>query len=299
MRKLISILAVAIAIFLSPEALKAQENSKPSSNALHCLWKVEGASNVVYLLGAIHLLQATNYPLPAVIESAFTNSKIAVFETDVDKMNEPAQQTAMMSKIILPQGQTLKQNLSPKVYESLSKHVTEAGIPMQLLEQYQPAAAIMTVEVMDLMALGAHPDFGVDMHFIKLARDGGKRVVPLETIDFQIGLLTGFSKEEEDLLVEKSLEDIDNEKKLFGEMVSAWRTGDAAALENMLNELRTAAPSIFKKLVSGRTANWIPQFEKLLQGSQNAMVVVGAGHLVGPDGAVELLKKKGFKVTQL
>ena len=139
----------------------------------------------------------------------------------------------------------------------------------------------------------------MDKHFNKLARDKGKRVIPLETPEFQISLLTGFTKEEEDLVVEKSLDDIDNEKKQFGEMVDAWRTGDAAGLEKMLNDLRTEAPSIFKKLVSDRTASWIPQFEKLLRGSQNAMVIVGAGHLVGPDGAVELLKKKGFKVTQL
>ena len=70
-------------------------------------------------------------------------------------------------------------------------------------------------------------------------------------------------------------------------------------LEKMLNKMRADAPSIFKKLVSDRTASWIPEIEKLLHGSQNAIVIVGAGHLVGPDGAVELLRKRGVKVTQL
>jgi uncharacterized protein YbaP (TraB family) len=284
MRKLISVFwgLIAATIFLSPGLLRAQGNPKPSANALHCLWKAEGASNVVYLLGSIHLLQATNYPLPAVIESAFSNSQTAVFETDIDKMDDPAQQMAMMSKIMLPQGQTLRQNLSSNVYESLSKHAAEIGLPMTALDQYRPAAVVMTLEVMELTTLGADPEFGVDKHFSKLAREHGKRVIPLETPEFQIGLLTGFSKEEEDLLVEKSIEDIDNEKKLFGEMVAAWRTGDSAALEKMLNELRTEAPSIFKKLVSDRTSSWIPQLDKLLQGSQNAIVIVGAGHLSAP-----------------
>jgi len=301
MRKLKSAFwaVITISIFLSPALTKAQGTLKQSANTLHCLWKAEGASNVVYLLGSIHLLQATNYPLPAVIESAFTNSQIAVFEADIDKMDEPAQQMALLSKIMLPQGESLKQNLSSNVYESLSKHAADVGLPMPLLDQYRPAAAVMTLEVMELMALGADPQFGVDKHFLKLARDGGKRVIPLETVDFQIGLLTNFSKQEEDLLVEKSLEDIDDEKKLFGEMVAAWRTGDSASLEKMLNKMRMEAPSIFKKLVSDRTASWIPQFEKLLQGSQNAIVIVGAGHLVGPDGSVELLRKKGVKVTQM
>ena len=83
------------------------------------------------------------------------------------------------------------------------------------------------------------------------------------------------------------------------DFVQAWKTGDAPGLEKMLNEMRTDAPSIFKRLVSDRTASWIPEIEQLLHGSQNAIIIVGAGHLVGPDGAIELLKKKGVKVTQL
>ena len=245
------------------------------------------------------MLPATNYPLANVIDSAFANSKIAVFETDIDKLDESSQQTAILEKFSLPEGQTLKQNLSPKVYNSLSNHAAELGLPMQALERYRPVAAIQTLQVMELATLGADLKLGVDKHFFELARDQGKRIIPLETTDFEIGLLAGLSKPEEDLMVEKSLEEIDVEKKFYAGLVLAWQTGDSVALEKMLNQLRTEAPSIFKKLVSDRTASWIPQFEKLLQGSQNAIVIVGDGHLVGPDGAVELLKKKGFKVTQL
>src|SRR6185312_14560518 len=175
----------ALSILLSAGFVRAQETFKQSTNALHCLWKVEGASNVVYLLGSIHLLQATNYPLPAVIESAFTNSQIAVFETDIDKMDDPAQQMAMMTKLMLPQGETLKQNLSSNVYEALSKHAAEAGLPMAMLDHYRPAVAVTMVEVVELTTLGADPEYGVDKHFWKLARADGKRVIPLETVDFQ------------------------------------------------------------------------------------------------------------------
>ena len=271
----------------------------PNAAGLHSLWRVQGTSNVVYLLGSIHLLKSTDYPLPAVIESAFTNSQVAVFETDLDKLESPEGQATMMSKVSLPEGQTLKQNLSPKAYESLSKHATEIGLPVQMVEQFRPAAAVMTLEVMQLMALGVDPEYGVDKHFFKLAHDSGKRIVPLETMDFQLGLLVGFSKAEEDLLVEKSLDEIDDEKKLYNELVAAWKTGDAISLEKMLNKLRAEAPSIFKRLVTDRTASWIPEIEKLLHGSQNAIIIVGAGHIVGQDGVIDLLRKKGVKITQL
>ena len=286
-------------VCLVPGLVAAQENHALATSGLHCLWKAQGKSNVVYLLGSVHLLKPGDYPLPAVIESAFTNSQVAVFETDIDKAEDPAGQEKMMGKMSLPQGDTLAQELPPKVYASLSSHVREVGLPIEAVAQFKPVAVIMTLEVMEMAAVGADPEYGVDKHFFKLAREGGKRIVPLETVDFQIDLLMGLSKPEQELMVEKSLEEIDDEKKLYNELVIAWKSGNATELEKTLNKMRTEAPSIFKKLVTDRSASWIPEIDQLLQGAQNAIVIVGAGHLVGANGVVDLLKKKGVKVTQL
>jgi uncharacterized protein YbaP (TraB family) len=289
---------VGVLIGLIPQFVSAQGNFK-TAPALHCLWKAEGKGNVVYLLGSIHLLKADNYPLPAVIESAFTNSQVAVFEIDIDKAEDTDGQARMASKISLPEGDSLAQELPPKVYASLSSHIKETGLPIAAIEQFKPAIAVTTLEMMELAQLGVDPEFGVDKHFFKLAQQTGKRIVPLETADFQVDLLTGLSKAEQELMVEKSLEEIDDEKKLYTDMVTAWQNGNAAGLETMLNKMRTDAPAIFKKLVTDRSQSWMPQIDQLLHGPQNAIVIVGAGHLVGKDGVVELLRKKGVKVTQL
>lgn len=266
---------------------------------LHCLWKAQGKSNVVYFLGSIHLLRDTDYPLPAVMESAFTNSRIAVFEVDLDKADDLATGFGLLRKAALPPGQTLRQVLRPEVYASFSNHVQEAGLPMFMFETMKPGMAITMLEAMELTKLGANPELGEDQHFFKLAKETGRQTIPLETVDFQIDLMLSFTGQEEELMFEKSLEEIDDEKKEYDELVTAWKHGDSAGLEKMLNEMRTDAPTIFKKLVTDRTANWLPKVDELLHGSQNAIIVVGAGHLVGPDGLVELLKKQGFKVTQL
>ena len=81
-------------------------------------------------------------------------------------------------------------------------------------------------------------------------------------------------------------------------MLRAWEKGDAAQLEALLNESMEEAPVIFKRLVTDRNQRWAPQIEELLRGKENAMVIVGAGHLVGANGVVGLLRKKGFKVVQ-
>ena len=299
-RTLFSALIAFLALSISQ--LPAQEShtlAKSTQSGRHCLWKVQGDSNVVYLLGSIHLLRESDYPLPQVMDSAFTNSQIAVFEMDIDKANDPAASLALLSKATLPEGKTLHDVLPEKVYNSFSNHVQEVGMSMMMFDSMKPGMAIMMLDAMELVKLGANPEYGEDEHFFKLAKDSGRKIVALETLDFQLGLMLSFEGQDEELYLEKSLDEMDNEKKEYNEMVTAWKTGNAAALEKMLNEMRTDAPAVFKKLVSDRTASWVPKMDELLHGSQNAIVIVGAGHLVGPDGMVELLTKQGFKVTQL
>ena len=110
--------------------------------------------------------------------------------------------------------------------------------------------------------------------------------------------VTDFTKEEGELLMKTTLQEIDTTTKDLAEMLRAWQTGDADKLEQLLNDASRKAPAIFKRLVGDRNRQWVPKIEEWLRGGNNAVVIVGAAHLVGKDGVVELLRKKGYKVTQ-
>src|SRR5262249_47284561 len=125
---------------------------------LHTLWKVEGKTNAVYLLGSVHLLKPEHYPLPAVIESAFTNAKVAVFETDIDALERPDPQFKLLGRATLPEGQTLAGHLSPAVYASFMRHIQDSGLPVMMFEQLQPSVAAMMLEVLELQKLGLDPE---------------------------------------------------------------------------------------------------------------------------------------------
>ncbi len=307
MRKL-KVIFCAVAAFLgfsvSHLVAQIQTTHAPTAAAsttpaLHSLWKAQGQSNTVYLLGSIHLLRQTDYPLPQVMENAFSNSQVAVFEVDMEKAEDPMESMRLIEKSKLPDGQTLEKVLPARIYASFTNHMASAGLPMMIVDTMRPGMAVMMLEAMELTKLGADPSLGPDDHYFKLAKQTNRKTVALETVDFQVDLLLGFAGEDEELMVEKSLEQIDDEKMDYEDMVAAWKKGDSAALEKMLNEMRQEAPQVFKKMVSDRTASWVPKVDELLHGSQNAIVIVGAGHLIGADGLVELLKKKGVKVTQM
>jgi uncharacterized protein len=199
----------------------------------------------------------------------------------------------------LPDGRTLAEELSPPVYARLSNHVTSAGMPMLMFDHLKPAMAAMTLEVLEMQSLGAMPEYGVDQYFFNRARKAGKQMMPLETVQFQIDLVTSLTREEGELLLKTTLQDLDKTRSVLGDMISSWENGDAAKLGKLMNETMRESPALFRKFVTDRNDRWVPKIELLLRGEKNAMVIVGAGHLVGEQGVIEQLKKKGWKITQL
>jgi uncharacterized protein YbaP (TraB family) len=280
----------------APAASLAPAAAAPAAH--HSLWKVKGKNNVLYLLGSVHVLKEENYPLPQVMETAYTNSGIAVFETDISKIDDPAEAMKLMTKAQLPEGKTLETELSPQVYRAFTNHAGNVGLPMMLLEQFTPAMAAEAVEGMELMKLGFDPAFGLDKHFYRLAKKDGKQIIPLESIEAQLDLLNGLTKQEGEWFMKTTLKEIETLKKDFGEIIKAWEVGDSNRLAKLLNEAKGESPALFKRLLTDRNESWMPKLVELANGKTNAIVIVGAGHLVGKEGLVERLQAKGFKITQ-
>jgi uncharacterized protein YbaP (TraB family) len=272
--------------------------AQPATTARHTLWKMQGQQNSVYLLGSVHVLKASDYPLAAPIEAAFSNASMVAFETDIAALEDPAVAMKLMSKSQLPEGETLSKQVSPEIYKMWVKQVTEAGLPPEMFDRFTPGMVAITISMLEVQKLGLDPNAGVDKHFFALARKSGKEIVPLEPVEFQINLLTGFSKEEGEGLLQATLKDMASMKTDLAKLLQAWKTGDAAQLEKLLNEAMKESPAIYKRMLADRNQNWIPKIEELARGKKNAVVIVGAAHLVGKDGVVELLRKKGATVTQ-
>jgi uncharacterized protein YbaP (TraB family) len=252
----------------------------------------------VYLLGSVHVLKADNYPLPGVFESAFSNASVVVFETDIAAMLRPETQTQLMTQSELPNGQTLKDVLSTKTYAALTDYIKKAGLQEETIVSMRPGMAATMLVLQELQEDGYDPDKGMDLYFYQRCAKDGKTVRGLEPLEFQIGLLCGLSREEGEGIVKSTLKDLADAKSQFDDLLKAWQTGDSAALEKLLNDAQKEDPAVMKRILTDRNLKWAPQIEALAKGTNNAVVIVGAGHLVGKDGVVELLKQRGCKVSQ-
>jgi uncharacterized protein len=292
---LLRLLVVSIGLVAAPA--RADSPLPPKASTLP-LWKVEGGSAPVFLLGSVHVLKEKDYPLAARIETAFSNASVVVFETDLDKMEDPSFQMQMLTESMLPENQTLKDVLSPETYKALSDYAKDAGLPMMAFDRLKPVLAAAAIVMMEMKKLDLEPEYGVDQHYFTAAKAAKKRIVPLETPEFQLKLLTGFSKEEGEAAVKSLLQELESTRKDLPAMITAWRTGDAAKLELLLNDARKDAPAVFQRLVTDRNRRWVPKLEELARGKAPVIVIVGAGHLVGKDSVVDLLQQKHWTVRQ-
>jgi uncharacterized protein YbaP (TraB family) len=285
------IAAVLVVLLASPAGL-AQNTGR------NFLWKVEGEGSSAYLLGSLHVLTADFYPLSAAINKAFTESKTLVEEVDIDETSDPMVMMAALSKAMLTGGQTLDQIVAPETFTEVKKRAEQVGMPMMAIQRMKPWLVAITLMAPTLQAAGFKPELGVDRHFFDRAKDAGMKRQALETMAYQIERFDALSPKLQEDLLRTTMEDLDKEVAGVKELAQAWTFGNVAEMERLTLLTLKEAPELYQRLLVERNHNWIPHVETCLKQRAACFIVVGAAHLVGPDGLPALLAKKGYKVTQ-
>jgi uncharacterized protein YbaP (TraB family) len=284
--------AIVLFVFVSTPILAQKTGNQ-------FMWKVEGADgSSAYLLGSLHVLTAEFYPLSATINKAFAESKTLVEEVDIDEMNDPMVMMAALSKAMLTDGRTLDQVIAPELFAEVKKRAEKTGMPMMALQRMKPWLVAITLMAPTLQAAGFKPELGIDQHFFDRAKDSGMKRQGLETMAFQLDQFDSMSPKLQEEMLRTTMEDLDKEVAGITEMAQAWSFGNVAAVEKMTLEEMKEVPELYQRLLVDRNRNWIPHVEACIKQNSACFIVVGAAHLVGPDGLPTLLSKKGYKVTQ-
>jgi hypothetical protein len=245
------------------------------------------------------LLRPSDYPLPPEFDQAYADSSAVYFETDINSMNDLSVQAQMLQQLTYTDERTLKSVLNDEAYSALTAYTESLGLPLMMLEKFKPGMIVSTLQVLDFQRMGFTPQ-GVDMHYNSRARADGKTIGQFETIQEQIGFLASMGEGDESEFILLSLKDLQDTDNLMNDMVAAWRAGDSEELSRLfVDDMREQAPALYESLLLQRNLNWMPDIEAMLQDSDTEFVLVGAAHLVGPEGLVALLADKGYEVSRL
>ncbi len=275
------------------------QNSQNESDR-HMLWEVSSDNDTeAYLVGSVHLMKPSIYPLDEVYQEAFQQSDMLVFELNFDSVK--VKMPGLIRELALyPPGESLKGALSPSTYKLLTTTLDSLGLPAARFQRMEPWLISIIIPGVEMRKAGYSGQSGIDLHFFNKAKEVGKEIMGLETAAYQFGLFDDLTPEMQEKFLKYSLQDIERNLQMIDEMVTAWEQGNAEKLESMMQaEMKETMPSIYNTLLVERNLNWISEIEKLIQSSEIPMIVVGAGHMVGEKGLVALLKERGYIVEQL
>lgn len=265
------------------------------------LWKVSGPRGTLYLLGSFHMLKADDYPLAREVDAAYAASPRLLFELAPKDVDAPQLGAQMLQAAQRHDGKRLQDDLDSTTWERLRRYAAGHGLPLAQMSGFEPWFVGLSISIADMKAQGLEADAGLDRHFMTLALQDGKSAEGLETAQAQIDLLDGMDPVEQKQMLTEALDDAEQGAAQTLRLHDAWRRGDERQLWQEIGaQMKRDYPRLYQRIDVERNQAWLPRLEQRLKdGGGDTLVVVGALHLLGPDGVVDGLRARGYKVERI
>lgn len=263
------------------------------------IWKLTGERNTVWLMGSVHVLRESDYPLPAAYDGAYAAAETLVTEIDLDDLDPLEVQRVLTTRGLADPSESLRGLIGEDAYAAAAQKAEAIGLDINQLNAIEPWYAALTVVQLRLIGLGYDPRYGVDEHFARRAAADGKPVRGLETVDEQLAIFDELSPAMQREFLLQALDDAAAMEGELEELLAAWKNGDADYLERELLGSLKEHPALYKDLVLRRNRSWIEPVQALRRDTGDVLVIVGALHLIGDDSVVEMLRAEGFEIERL
>ncbi len=266
------------------------------------LWEVKSADSLVYILGSIDVLKRNIYPLNETIEAAFNKSEVLVMESNPEVEPDEKSKQLLFETAFFPDGDTLKNHLSKEILGLLEIRLALFSLSISDVERYRPFYLATKLDEMKKQKQGIFPVYGINRYFYQKAKEK-KVLLGLESIEIVAKFFKSLSDSEQELLLYKTLINLDQPEKDSEQLFEAWIKGDTKGMEFMLTASQLfedpRLKSTSEKMAAEKTKNIVTKIEGFLTAHRTFFVIVEASSLIGKKGAIELLKEKGYKVRQL
>jgi len=266
------------------------------------LWEVLSMNNRVYLYGTVHAGRKEWFPLPREVEDAYEDSRVLVVEADITDANAAAGATSAMT---YPPPDALRAHVPLEDYERFMKLLPRYRLLEPQVARMKPFMAASILVFGEWGRVGYLSQYSVDAYLLRRAKTDLKPIVELEGNAAQIALMTSFSEKEAATMFKGTLDALESgltNEQIAG-LVGAWQNGDpqlVLEIARRYNERVPGAVAIEDKFVWSRHEAMARKIEGFLTDTkQRHFIAVGALHLAGPRGLLEMLRKRGYVVRQL
>jgi hypothetical protein len=262
------------------------------TNAL--LWEISGNSlkQPSYLFGTIHMICKEDFTFSELAKQKFNASKQVYLELDMD---DPKLQPVMMGLMQLPGNESLRNKLGENNFNKLDSFLKkQTNMNLAVFDRFKPMM-VMSLLAQRLLSCAAMESY--EMNFVKMASEQKKELLGLERVEDQVAVFDAIPDSLEIRSIMNMVNDFESQKKEFTRMSSLYKAQNLDSLYQLL----VASPEMMgsqELLLDRRNRNWIPIMESAMKKS-STFFAVGAGHLAGSQGVLELLRKQGYKVKPI
>lgn len=265
------------------------------------LWEISGKNleQSSYLFGTFHLLNDEFLQSKPEVLNRFEQVEQIVVEVEID--SSKMQQMAMMTVM---QGDLISNYLSDDEAELISETLTVMlGVSLDQVDVLKPMALMATLSMIhNQMVLGedltGYEGIPVDQWFASEGMQSGKQVVPLESIEEQMGLLFNTtSNEDQAAQLVSYLQNEEESFELIQTLFDCYVSEDLKCLQKIGDDMYEAMPSM-TAFLDERNVNWMTKLPDLIQ-DKPSLIAVGALHLTGEMGLIELLRQEGYRVESV
>ncbi|MDP2258630.1 MAG: TraB/GumN family protein [Caulobacter sp.] len=261
------------------------------------LWVIRDEDSSIYLFGTVHVLKPETVWRTPAIDAALAEADELWIEVETD---DPAAMGPLVRRHGLDPANPLSSKLTAEQKARLDAAAASMGASGAAFEPLRPWLAGLQLSIGPLVKAGYDPASGVESKLKAAARDAGKPIRTLETLEQQIGFFADLPPAVELAFLLSALDEMDSGPAMLDALVAAWSAGDVAALDDlMVREMAADYPELYEALLVRRNRDWAGQIQTLLAGEGVSVIAVGAAHLVGDDSVQALLGARGIAVERL
>lgn len=261
------------------------------------LWTAKIGTTDVALFGSVHFLDPDLDWEPEALTRAIARADRIVFEIPDDHDAQIEIITAMAREGYNPPGERLSSQFSDADWESIERAARLVGIPMRELERSRPWLATIMISTQFIVSQGLDPSAGVDAVMAQRARELGKALDALETPTDQITLFSSLPPDVQRAMLLQTVTEIDETGDYIDAINRAWIAGDTEELSALLHGPMEGFEEVREAVLIARNRNWANIMEAWADRPGHVLMIVGVGHLVGPDNLLDMLRARGFEVT--
>lgn len=277
------------------------------------LWKVTDpeSGNELYIMGTIHVLPNTFTEFPDYIMDIYENSDGVAVEYDVTQIQSDIRaMMAYQNMFLYDDGTTIQDHISDETYQKAKAYFEGIGAYSEPLDQFSAGFWYNQLENVMILRLENLSTTGVDSSFVEYANNDGKEVVNIETLDIQVGAISGFSDELADYVISEMLDEmdeIDEYAETVGELYNLWAAGDVDPMiedeveeeAELPDDLKDDYEDYMNVMLYNRNKGMAEKASGFLKDGKNYLFMVGSMHYSGDKGVDDLLAEMGYTVEKI